>query len=228
MPVLGVERACTTGPATTSSTIRGVEVRLVDLGLDGDAVACAESWLTPAEVARARRGTPAVHRRRVLLRAALRSALAEELGTDPASVPLEATAAGRPFVAGTAVDVSCSASGVLGVVAVARDQRVGVDVQRVVPWSVSVLDEGWLAPDERRALTALPLAARPEATTRAWTQKEAVLKARGTGLLDDPSTILTYVGRSAGVVAGWTVDNLPVPAGWMASLAVGPVKETSA
>ena len=195
-------------------------------GRNDDAVARAESWLTPTELAPGAAGHPPVHRRRVLLRAALRSALAEELGTDPASVPLEVTAAGRPFVVGTALDVNCSASGVLGVVAVARDQRVGVDVQRVVPWSDSLLEEGWLAHDERRALTALPLATRSEAATRAWTQKEAVLKARGTGLLDDPATVLTHVGRPAGVVAGWAVDDLPVPAGWVASLARGPLKET--
>lgn len=207
-----------------------LKVRLVDLTADAAAVASAEESLTPDELARARRGTPDVHRRRVLLRAALRVALAPELGVAPRSVPLATTPAGRPHVtaAGSSLDVSCSASAGLGVVVVARDRRVGVDVECVAPWSVGVLDEGWLAHDERRALTALPLSARPEATTRAWTQKEAVLKARGTGLLDDPSTVLTHVGRPAGVVAGWTVEDLPVPAGWVASLALGPLKETLA
>jgi 4'-phosphopantetheinyl transferase len=165
----------------------------------------------------------------VLLRAALRTALSAALRIDPACVPLAATAAGRPFVAmeGRSLDVSCSASAGIGVVVVARGHRVGVDIQQVAPWSAGVLDEGWLAVNERQALATLPLEARPEATTRAWTQKEAVLKARGTGLLDDPAAVVTPVGRPTGVIAGWTVESLHVPAGWVASLAVGPLEEWS-
>ena len=60
-----------------------VDLRLVDLTAADDAVARAESSLTAAEVARARRGTPDVHRRRVLLSAALRAALAPDLDVDP-------------------------------------------------------------------------------------------------------------------------------------------------
>jgi 4'-phosphopantetheinyl transferase len=72
-----------------------VDVRIVDLRVDGTVLLRAESTLSPEELARARRGAPAVRRRRVLLRAALRAALAEEMGTDAASVPLATTATGR-------------------------------------------------------------------------------------------------------------------------------------
>jgi 4'-phosphopantetheinyl transferase len=206
-----------------------VDLRLVDLTAADDAVARAESSLTAAEVARARRGTPAVHRRRVLLRAALRAALAPDLDVDPQNVPLATTAAGRPYVAvaGTRLDVSCSASAGLGLVAIVRDQRVGIDVERIVAWSDGVLDEGWLANDERRALGALPPAARAEAATRAWTRKEAVLKARGTGLLVDPATV-TPIAQPADVLGFWAVDDVAVPAGWVASIALGRREETPA
>jgi 4'-phosphopantetheinyl transferase len=203
-----------------------VAVRLVDLVADGDELARAEAVLTPAELARARRGTPAVHRRRVLLRAALRTALAAELGTAPGRVPLTATAAGRPQLpAATGLDGSCSAGGPLGVVAVGRSCRVGVDLEPVAPWTPDVLEEGWLDGSERLALTRLPVSARPLAVARAWTQKEAVLKARGTGLRDDPAATVTVVGRAEGRVAGWTVLDVPVPDGWVASLAVAPNEE---
>jgi 4'-phosphopantetheinyl transferase len=207
-----------------------VDLRLVDLTAADDAVARAESSLTAAEVARARRGTPAVHRRRVLLRAALRAALASDLDVDPRNVPLATTAAGRPYVAvaGTRLDVSCSASAGLGLVAIVRDQRVGIDIERIVAWSDGVLDEGWLASDERRALSALPPAARAEAATRAWTRKEAVLKARGTGLLEDPATVVTPIGRPADVLGGWAVEDVAVPAGWLASIALGRGEGTPA
>jgi 4'-phosphopantetheinyl transferase len=206
-----------------------VDVRLVDLAVGNDALARAESSLTPAEVARARRGTPAVHRRRVLLRAALRSALGAELGMDPARVPLGATPAGRPYLAvvagGASLDVSCSASGDLGVVAVGRGRRIGVDVENVAPWSPDVLDEGWLCASERHTLTRLPTADRAVAITRCWTQKEAVLKARGVGLREDPVGTVTAVGRMDGNVAGWQIRDVPVPHGWVASLAFALEKE---
>jgi phosphopantetheinyl transferase len=207
-----------------------VHVQLVDLAADDGAVVRAESSLTPDEVARARRGIPAVHRRRVLLRAALRAAVAAELGVEPRSVPLGTTPAGRPYVAadGTSLDVSCSASGALGLVAVGRSCRVGVDVERVAPWSPDVLDEGWLSGSERLALARLPEDARPVAVTRSWTQKEAVLKAAGTGLTGDPAATVTAVGRADGVVAGWHVRDVPVPPAWVASLAVAPKNEIPA
>ena len=216
-------------PAATcaNATAAGVRVavRLVDLAADDRVTARAASVLTPAELARARRGTPAVHRRRVLLRAALRAALAAELGVSARAVPLRTTPSGRPEVGVPGLDVSCSAGGVLGLVAVGRDCRLGVDLEQVTPWTPDVLDVGWLSPVERRALTRLPATARALAAARAWTQKEAVLKARGTGLLEDPRATVTPIGQPAGTVAGWSVSDVPVPDGWVASLAVARNEE---
>jgi phosphopantetheinyl transferase len=143
---------------------------------------------------------------------------------DPARVPLHTTPAGRPFVpsnvAGARVDVSCSASGDLGALAVGRSVRIGIDVETVPPWSPEVLEETWLTGSERAALTRLPAPLRAAAATRSWTQKEAVLKAAGTGLRADPAAIVTTVGRKDGVVAGWQLRDVPVPDGWLASLAL--------
>ena len=228
-----VGHARTPGIATLDGPERpDVDVRIVDLRTDDAAVLRAEATLTPAELARARRGIPSVHRRRVLLRAALRTALADELDTDPASVPLATTPAGRPYLApGTGaapLDVSCSASGTVGVIALSRGRRVGIDVQQIAPWSADVLDEGWLSALERLAVVTLPPAARPLAVTRAWTQKEAVLKVRGTGLADSPAAVQTVIGRATGPVADCEISNVPVPHGWVASLALGspPDEET--
>lgn len=206
----------------------GVSVTLVDL-TDDAALSRAETWLTSEELARARCGGPAVHRRRVLLRAALRHALAAELRVAPAEVPVSVTSLGRPYVVTSEdvqpLDVSCSASGALGVVAVARRRRIGVDVEAVAPWSSDVLDEGWLAAEERSALAGLPAGDRPIAATRCWTQKEAVLKARGVGLRGQLAATVTVVGRADGLVAGWQVHDLAVPHGWVASIAVAPDEE---
>ncbi|WP_347059413.1 4'-phosphopantetheinyl transferase superfamily protein [Blastococcus sp. HT6-30] len=206
--------------------VAGVDAWLVDLAQGADTVSRAELTLTPVELARARRGVPAVRARRVLLRAALRSALGAELRLDPRRVPLGRTAAGRPFVvpsvADPVMDVSCSASGTIGVVVLSRLARVGVDVEQVAPWAPEVLEEAWLTDGERATLVSLRAADRAAAVTRSWTQKEAVLKAAGTGLHGDPAGSVTPIGSADGIVAGWHVDGLPVPDGWLASLATGP------
>jgi 4'-phosphopantetheinyl transferase len=198
--------------------------------VDDARLARAEAALAPAELARARRGTAAVGRRRILLRAALRAALGEELGVDPREVPLTAGPSGRPRLpAATDLDASASASGALGIVAVTRGARVGVDLEFLAPWRQEllddVLDEGWLCPAERSALRRLPAAHRAETAARVWTQKEAVLKGRGTGLQDDPSAVVTTVGTADGAVAGWRVRSVAVPAGWVASLALAETTE---
>jgi 4'-phosphopantetheinyl transferase len=204
----------------------GVTVTVVRLEADDDALARAEAVLAADELARARRGTPPVHRRRVLLRAALRAAIAAELGTHPRDVPLTTGPTGRPELpAATGLDAGCSAGGGLGVVAVARGSRIGVDVEPVAPWTPEVAAEGWLHPAELRAIAQLPADDRAVAATRAWTRKEAVLKARGTGLRDDPAAVDTAVGRTSATVAGWTLHDVPVPDGWVASLAVAPDEE---
>jgi 4'-phosphopantetheinyl transferase len=220
MALLTVPRACA-GLSGEVLQVAGTRIAIVDLA-DDAALPHAEAWLAPDELARARRGTRAVRRQRVLLRAALRVAVANELGLRPDLVPLATTPLGRPVVATPeGLDVSCSAGGELGIVAVGR-RRIGIDVEAVAPWSAGVLDEGWLAAEEQRALVRLPEAARAVAVARCWTQKEAVLKALGTGLRGNLAATVTEVGRTDGEVAGWQVHDVPVPHGWVASLAVAP------
>jgi 4'-phosphopantetheinyl transferase len=196
---------------------------LVRLDVDAETLARAELDLTPAERDRAVRGTPAVRRRRVVLRAATRCALGTVLDVAPARVQLGTSAAGRPEVRDREdVDVNCSASGDVGVVAVAIGARVGVDLEAIAPWSPDAVEEAWLADEERRALLRLPQAARAVALSRCWTQKEAVLKAMGTGLTRDPASVRTPVGAPAGRIAGWHVRGVDVPPGWVASVATSP------
>jgi 4'-phosphopantetheinyl transferase len=54
-----------------------------------------------------------------------------------------------------------------------------------------------------------------------------VLVPAGTGLGTDPAATVTSVGRTDGVVSGWTVRDVAVPDGWVASLAHAPAKTRS-
>jgi 4'-phosphopantetheinyl transferase len=197
-----------------------VRLRFVDLGSPNRGVARAATCLSPAELRVAERGTGHVRRRRILLRAALRAELGRQLGVPAAEVPL-AAGPGRPRWAaepGPDLDMSCSASGSVGLVAVVRGARVGVDVQQCLPEDLGAARaEGWLADDEYDLLARLPEQDRSVALARCWAAKEAVLKGRGVGLLIDPATVRT-AGRWA--VGGWRLLSVPAPAGHTAAVAV--------
>jgi len=198
-----------------------VQVWSLDLADRGWDVARERATLTDAEADRADAGIPSVRRRRILLRAGLRRVLGGLLGLPADRVPL-AVDRGRPYLTGPAgaLQVSCSASGPVGLVAVVSGAAVGVDVQgHDAAQAGQAFAEDWLTPRERAGLAVLPTADRLVAVTRCWTQKEAVLKGLGVGLLRSPASVETPVSPS-GRSGEWALAPVAVPAGHLAGIAV--------
>ncbi|MEU0677526.1 4'-phosphopantetheinyl transferase superfamily protein [Streptomyces sp. NPDC006172] len=124
----------------------------------------------------------------------VRRVLSLETGMPEAEVALWRSSRGRPFLqsppgglpAGARdLDFNLSHAHGYNVVAVARDRRVGVDIERLDRGAERGLD--WVvetfAPQERAYLAGLPAGGRRDRTTlRLWTLKEAYAKARGLGL----------------------------------------------
>lgn len=78
-------------------------------------------------------------------------------------------------------------AGGLAVCAVTRGHKLGVDVETVSGDDRLLEDaEHYLAPDELKALLALPPEQRRRQFSRYWTLKESFIKARGQGLNDLP------------------------------------------
>jgi 4'-phosphopantetheinyl transferase len=206
-----------------------VDVWQVSLDVDEATLLRALTHLSAEERQRAERGTADVRRRRIALRAALRCVLARELGCRPQDVPLDRTAAGRPQLPSparrtgrrrVALDISCTASGDLGLVAVGRGTRVGVDLEQVAHEAHPPSDEDWLTPREIAALRAAAPDERPVLAARAWTAKEAVLKAVGCGLSTPPICVESHLdGPPAPRAPGWTLRSVAVPPGLVATLA---------
>lgn len=198
-----------------------VDVWQVGLDLLESDLESAATLLTPDERARADRGNSAVRRRRIAMRAALRTVLGQELECAPGDVPLVATAYGRPCLDLPAPiwDVNCTGSDDLGLIVVARGSRVGIDVEAVRPWTEETAAEGWLSEGEVAALRALPLSERALVATRCWTQKEAVLKAVGSGLSFPPVDVPTSPGCAGGRSGDWVLSPVHVPPGFVATLA---------
>jgi 4'-phosphopantetheinyl transferase len=126
---------------------------------------------------------------------------------------------GRPTLGGAdpAVQFSLSHSGDLVLLGIAGTP-VGVDVE-AVPDEQAVTDlSGRLHPAEQSEIAA---AEQPRlAFARVWTRKEAYLKGIGTGL--PRGLAVDYLGGTglAPLPAGWSVLDVPVPAGYAAAVAV--------
>jgi phosphopantetheinyl transferase len=156
-------------------------------------------------------------------RAATRMLLAYELEAEPAALVISRDCVhcghpshGRPTVVGADISFSLSHSGAFAMLACAAGgTRVGVDVEGVQPrtrldaLAVRVLSEAEHAawsriPDEHDRLRAF---------LRAWTAREAYLKALGIG-------IVTRLRDVPARVDGWRTDEIDLGDAWIAALAV--------
>lgn len=162
--------------------------------------AALESCLTEAERGRAARyRAPTDARRFSAARGWLRQVLGAALDVDPGAVALS-QGPGKPHLADAGGPrFNLSHAGELALIAVA-EQEVGVDVEPVAEagrWA-DVVDLACSA-GEAAALRRLPPEEQSAAFLRAWTAKEAYLKATGTGLVVRPGGV--EVGGAGGAVA---------------------------
>jgi 4'-phosphopantetheinyl transferase len=206
-------------------------VQVIFLALSG-LPAAARGLLTAEEEARARRLVAAPVRRGFIGgRWLVRSVLAALTGAEPRSLELQAGAHGKLFLAGHERDGPCfnlSHSGDLAGVALIRDRRVGIDIEADRRLSdTALLARRILGPRERERFAALPESAREGALLAAWTRKEAVLKAVGTGISGRLRSIelLADAGDHAVVheaepQATWSLSPLAMPAGYQGAVAV--------
>ncbi|MBB3996744.1 4'-phosphopantetheinyl transferase family protein [Aureimonas pseudogalii] len=171
------------------------------IDLDGEEEARAGRMATAELRARLRR------RRRFL-----RAVLARYLGLAPGDVPLRAAPGGKPALAGeTRLRFSLSHSGELTVLAVGRTE-LGVDLEQRKPFDrLAEVVAHSCSSRERAAIAAAPDAA--TAFLDRWVVKEAVLKCRGTGLVEDLAGIDPGpVSREPRDWQGLTIRKLRPPA----------------
>lgn len=180
---------------------------------------------------------PSDRRRRLIFRAALRIALAERIGAAPRRLRFALGPHGKPRLDPPRADLSFNLSHAedLCLIAIGDGAPLGVDLERRDrPIDPARFMARWLGPEERAALAALPEAARAEACLRAWTAKEAYLKATGEGLAALPPEAVQIACPPGGPLRLLSVRGRPeAPARWrltdlsdaqgVATLAVGPL-----
>jgi 4'-phosphopantetheinyl transferase len=165
-------------------------------------------------------------------RLALLRILSHCTGLPAADLRFEADALGKPRLAlAGAPAFNLSHARGMALVAVSGGAAVGVDVEQVHGLrDVLALAQRFLTPTEAAAVVAATTApgGRDLAFLRAWTRKEAVLKASGHGLSLETSAIETGTGPADGVVtladaAGacrYRVQSVPMAPSWVGAVAV--------
>jgi len=201
---------------------RSGRLHLWSIPLDAHETAPLRALLSPDEQARASRFHFERDAERFIVgRGVLRTILASYLDVpDPSQLALRVGEHGKPVLADGAVFFNLAHSGALGLLGIARDAEIGVDLELVRDFDdMPRVMRASFAPAEVEAIVALDSQYRVAAFYRCWTRKEAVLKALGSGLarpLDSfgvdvgerSPAVLWMDGQSPEDVASWKVQHL--------------------
>lgn len=150
-----------------------------------------DTVLSPAERQRAaafRSGEAA--RLFVAGRLLCRSLLGKMTGCAPKNLDIAVSPEGRPYLPGHPdIDFNLSHTAERVALAICRNGRVGIDIERLAAHAEAAMPDLVplvLSKTEEAGLRHLPPPERPAAFLALWVGKEAILKCRGRGLLDDP------------------------------------------
>jgi 4'-phosphopantetheinyl transferase len=115
-------------------------------------------------------------------RGCLRSILSNYLDIPPAQINFNYGAQGKPELEGNPIRFNLSHSRDRAVYAVSAKHPVGIDIEYIHDLAAGDLVDRFFSPAERELFHRLPISIQRAAFFHAWTQKEAYLKAEGTGL----------------------------------------------
>jgi 4'-phosphopantetheinyl transferase len=216
-----------------------VHVYTIPLLRHGPWLTSAESELSEAERARARRFHRVRDRERfIMAHAEMRRHLAVLAGTDASRLEFTAVANGKPVISGPDAArrwaFNLSHSGNFALLAAALETSLGVDIERKRSMTdLRQIAERFFSAAERRVLAE---AEEPQTDVffSIWTRKEAVIKALGHGLamplaafdVCEPghwhATPIFRLDEVHGVSiprTGWQVTSLEVPNGYAGAIA---------
>jgi 4'-phosphopantetheinyl transferase len=191
--------------------------------------------LSPEETDRAAKFRLDQQRRRfVTRRGMLRALLGAYTHVAPSRIRFDCGSNGKPTLADgrRAPCFNVSHSRGLALYVVARDRQVGIDVEYADPdFAFEAVASRFFSQSENDALRPLAPQDRRNAFFRGWTRKEAYLKACGEGISERLQTCevslaqgepaeLRRTGQNSGDERQWMIQDVPVPAGYVAAMAL--------
>jgi 4'-phosphopantetheinyl transferase len=145
----------------------------------------------------------------------------------PAEIVFTYGKQGKPAIEGSQIQFNLSHSRDRAVYGISARFPIGIDIEYIHPLAAADLVDRFFSPAERAKFHRLPLDLHQAAFFHAWTQKEAYLKACGTGLntpLDqievsiDPHTPAAIISApSAGV---WQIQKLDIAPEYAGAIAI--------
>jgi len=172
----------------------GVHTWVLPLCADQSVVAALRKLLTADECLRTDRyRLPELSRRFTLARGMQRMILGAYCCVEPEDVYFDYSANGKPFLPGSAIQFNLSHSGDYGILAVAEQRQIGIDIECIRPVSVLSIAKRYFMPEEYEYIISLPESEKQKAFYRLWTCKEAYVKARGLALSDALSDVSVAV-----------------------------------
>lgn len=140
--------------------------------------------LSPKEQQRAKRfHFPKDSFRFTACRGMLRKILSIYLDIEPKQIQFSYEERGKPYLEGEQLHFNLSHSGSLAIYAITKNLPVGIDVEKIkVNKPVEEIAQRFFSKREQEIIKQLPITEKKLAFYRAWTRKEAYLKATGEGL----------------------------------------------
>ena len=158
-------------------------------------------------------GSERARARYVAGRTLLRRRLGRLLGCEPLAVDIVEGPDGKPVLAEPVLAFNVSHAGDLIVIAICRPRRLGVDVEQIRPdVDLHAVTEELFETTDRDVVMRAAATEGVRAFFRYWTRYEALVKARGDGL------VLPLRGLSE-IATGFVVRELEVTTGYVAAVA---------
>ncbi len=162
---------------------RDIHIWQVELDRSRDRIWELSQCLNEQERHRAAKFINPLHGDRwTVARGYLRQILARYLDLAPAQIVFSYGAQGKPKIEGYPLQFNLSHSHDRAVYAISGATPVGIDIERIQPIAAAELVDRFFSTTERAIFHKLPPSMQQAAFFHAWTQKEAYLKAYGTGL----------------------------------------------
>ena len=208
---------------------RDVHIWNIDLNLDLDRIHHFNQFLTAQERQRAAKFINPLHGNRwTVARGYLRQILSQYLDLTPAEIEFSYGQQGKPAVENHHLQFNLSHSGDRAVYAISAKFPVGIDLEYIHPLPATDLVDRFFSDNEQAIFHRLPVSLQQAAFFHAWTQKEAYLKACGTGLstpLDqievsiDPRTPAAII--SAPIAGIWQIQQLAISTEYAGAIVIG-------
>lgn len=207
--------------------LREIHVWSVDLNVERTRVDEFSQFLTTQERQRAARFINPTHGDRwIVARGYLRQILSQYLNLTPAQIVFTYTQQGKPELEGSPIQFNLSHSGDRAVYGISNSP-IGIDLEYIHPLPAADLVDRFFSPAEQAIFHNLPIDIHQAAFFHAWVQKEAYLKACGTGLstpLDqievsiDPRTPAAIVSAPIGDI--WQIQKLDISAEYAGAIVI--------